>query len=549
MDADGKVLKPLPMLVMLVPERDLTEPWLRWLHARLCDRLPSGTRIVVHAMASTSSRFPTRSTAWACLQGVERRMAQVEPWPVHPDVMPANDLQAMQALSAAHRIVLDLTGGSLSPGPFAQDERWCLIAGGERLSTANWRIGYADVEKGAATSELLLIDGTRVADPAPGAGADPAPVLARLVQDTRWCGALNRRVLLGNVPVAIDKALQHWRRDEQVSHIGQAALKDADTPSVSSGKVLAGHLRRLAVHEGRQRRFNLQRRLGHRPGMWSLFVGRMPVVAGGTVPVQIADPCDSVECRPEGNDYWADPFLWQRDGRYYLYYEAYDYRTMRGRIAVAEVTADRRLQPIGDALAPTHHLSYPFLIEHNGELLMIPESSALKRVEIFRCTAFPDTFERIATCFDGLAIVDLTLFCRAGQWWAFCSMGAVDGGDANGQLYAFAVDGPMMRTIVPHARNPIVTDSRVARPGGRVFEQDGRWYRPSQDNSHGTYGYALNLMRIHVLTLDDYHETCEHRFEASFAPDLIGVHHLDGQGELSVIDACHAVGGRPSRRA
>jgi len=552
MAVDPDALKPVPAIAMLVPYDTLSDPWLRWLHARVSAR----TRVTVWTVAPRPARSPVRSgarawlawlawLAWPAwltwLQGLESRLARIGPWPVHPPVVAGGDPGAVLAADPImHRIVLDLTDGSVMPEPLARDERWCLLVGHRRLTASSRYSGYPEVERGAAVSELSLVACTAATDPEANPG-NPGTVLARMVQDTRWCGALNRRVLLGNVPLAIDKAIEHWRRGERAPISDRFMRVEAPDPVVPGHRALLNPLGRLLRQQGRQRWFNARRRAGQRPGMWSLYVGEGPAPIAGVGQV--------VEVRPDGNDYWADPFLWQRDGRCYLYYEAYDYRTMRGRIAVGELTPDRRLLPIGDVLSPPHHLSYPFLIEHRGELLMIPESSALRRVEIWRCTRFPDRFERIATCFDGQAVVDLTLFRRAGQWWAFCAMAAVDGGDTNGQLYAFAVDGPLMRTIVPHARNPIVTDSRVARPAGRVFEQDGRWYRPSQDNSHGTYGHALNLMQIHVLTPDDYHESRVHRTGAELAPGLTGVHHLDVAGELFVVDGCHASGGRPSRRA
>ena len=49
----------------------------------------------------------------------------------------------------------------------------------------------------------------------------------------------------------------------------------------------------------------------------------------------------------------------------------------------------------------------------------------------------------------------------------------------------------------PHPENPIVTDIRTARPGGKIFIQDGKIYRPSQDCSI-RYGRALNMNQIIV---------------------------------------------------
>jgi|GEM_PF-2335666 len=545
-------LEPLPTIELRIVRTDLDDPWLRWLHESLRTRLDVSVRVI-----DASPEKQAWPRIWALLSRLERRLSAVPAFPscspigpdpefarggtgqgqcqdhADPDADTSAAARDVAAAAPTVRIVLDLTDASPLTNPAPGEVRWCLFAGGERVFSSNARIGYPQVESGAPVSELLVLDCSAV--------ADRLPVLARFVQDRRPVGAIERHVLLGNVPRAVDKAIQHWRRGERLDTIDRCRVQAMGRATAPRSGAWLAHMIRLARAEGRQRLFNLRRRSGRRPGMWSLYVGQADALH--------AQPERFIECRPDADEYWADPFLWQRDGRQVVYYEAYDYRTMRGRLCVGELTDAGRFHVVGDVLSPAHHLSYPFLIEHRGELLMIPESGALECVEIWRCTRFPDRFERIATRFAGQAIVDLTLFHRAGQWWAFCSIGAGHGHDTNGCLYAFAVDSPMMRTIEPHARNPIVTDSRVARPAGRVFEQDGQWYRPSQDNSHGVYGHALNLMRIEVLTREDYRETRVQRFDAGFAPGLIGVHHLDVHRGSVVIDACHALGGKPSRHA
>ena len=364
---------------------------------------------------------------------------------------------------------------------------------------------------------------------------EPPRLLARSVHDTRRIGALNRLLVFGKVPMLISKALQRH------AAFAPVALPAEPMPLAPTGPV-TWHAQAsvLLRHEWRDKVDEVRRRTGLRPGMWSLYVGRGDILE--------ADLADTVEARPDTDDYWADPFLWQKNGATYVFFEAYGYRTMRGRIAVGKLTPSGVVEVIGDVMAPGHHLSYPLPLEHEGELLLIPECCALNRVEIWRCNEFPLRFERVATRFEGRRVVDLTLFRRDGQWWMFCGMGVPGVADLNSELYAFAVDGPLMNEVVPHRLNPIVTDSRFSRPAGKVFEQDGRWYRPSQDNSHGRYGRGLNLMEIRTLSLDAYEEVPARRFTPDFANGLVGVHHVDRCGELFVVDGCHAVGGRPSRR-
>jgi len=398
-------------------------------------------------------------------------------------------------------------------------EVWILLVGEWRVGS-EWPIGHDEVERGEPVTELLLC-----CEQAPGEGR----VLAKGVYSTRRNGAQNEALLLGKVPLLIRQAIE--AREQPQSQV--MTVVPPARPSLPNA-ALRRYAFGIAKYQWSHRLEDLQRRLGRRPGMWALYFGRGDIAT---------TPLDNLrEARASSNDYWADPFLWRWQGRLYVFFEAYNYPTALGRIAVGELT-ENGFELLGDVLATPYHVSYPFLVEHAGDLLMIPESVAVNRVEIWRCIEFPHRFERIATAFEGQQIADLTLFCRDGQWWAFCAMASDGVRDMNSELYAFAVDGPLLREVVPHKRNPIVTDSRHSRPGGRIFERDGRWYRPSHNNSHGVYGYGLNLKEITALTPDDFEEVPVRAIRPDFSSGLIGTHHLDSCDDVFVIDGCHAYGG------
>ena len=65
----------------------------------------------------------------------------------------------------------------------------------------------------------------------------------------------------------------------------------------------------------------------------------------------------------------ADPFLLQRDGKLYLFYETKAAQLGRGQIGVA-VSSDggASFQHLGVALDLPWHLSYPFVFEHGGQV-------------------------------------------------------------------------------------------------------------------------------------------------------------------------------------
>ncbi|MGB5076714.1 MAG: hypothetical protein WBO17_04465, partial [Sphingorhabdus sp.] len=108
----------------------------------------------------------------------------------------------------------------------------------------------------------------------------------------------------------------------------------------------------------------------------------------------------------------------------------------------------------------------------------------------------------------------------------------------------FRADGPMLEKLEPHLLNPVVFDSRCARNAGRIWQRDGVFYRPAQDNSHGTYGYGLNLMRIEKMTMDRYSESLARHIAPTFKRGIIGSHHIDILDNRIVFDIRYRYGGR-----
>lgn len=269
-------------------------------------------------------------------------------------------------------------------------------------------------------------------------------------------------------------------------------------------------------------------------------VGRQWILLTGPRPADFRHPpnvSSLLPVLPPNDRFWADPFLWSRDGRHQIFFEEYPYALGRGRIATLEI--DAKGQPLGaveTVMAPEHHLSYPFLFEADGELFMVPEQKATRRVEVFVCRQFPQRFERVRTWFCGVRMVDVTVFCEDGRWWLFAAEKR-EGLRYDETLYAYSSDHPIHGDWIAHARNPLVVNLRGARCGGRIFKDPVLgWLRPAQD-CHPHYGAGLGLCQIEQLSPDCYQERSLWRLSGEEAGGYRGLHHLDVHGDLMVMDA------------
>jgi hypothetical protein len=234
---------------------------------------------------------------------------------------------------------------------------------------------------------------------------------------------------------------------------------------------------------------------------------------------------------PPQRSFVADPFVVERDGKRVLFLEDFNYVRDRGVIDALELDADDRVVRRTRALEIGTHLSYPFPLEIDGELYLVPESSAEGEVALYRCVAFPDRWEREAALLPGIDGVDTTVFPHDGRWWALATRYSTG---PNVALHAFHAPHPR-GPWTPHALNPIVVDVTCARPAGPPFVLDGALYRSGQDCSR-TYGGAVVLARIDELTPASYRETFVRRVAPPPGRYADGFHTIAFAGEQLVVD-------------
>lgn len=261
---------------------------------------------------------------------------------------------------------------------------------------------------------------------------------------------------------------------------------------------------------------------------WSLFVGEGPY--------ERTSWASAIETRPPLDESWADPFLIRGESGTtdYVFFEKFTSTVRRGRISVGRIV-NRQIECIGDAIVVPYHISYPHVFRYRGEIWMLPETSEMRRLELWRCISFPLEWELETIALDGSDLVDPTLCEYQGNWWLFANAASRNSTDHNSELHVFRIGSPMLEDIVPHRLNPVVIDATRARSGGRIHQIDGVLMRSAQNNAF-RYGYGLGVYAIKKLTLDDYEEELVFGIEPNFRPSLVACHHLDTNGRIFVFD-------------
>lgn len=272
-----------------------------------------------------------------------------------------------------------------------------------------------------------------------------------------------------------------------------------------------------------------------RSDIWRIGLVRQPITAFAA-----AGALDqaSITWLPEEPPFrfLADPFGLWRGGVLHVFAEAYDYRTRHGVIDLLTFDGDLTLTSRRTILREPWHLSYPFVLEADGEIWMAPEAHRSGALTLYRAAAFPDRWEPVVRLALDTPAIDPTLFQHEDLWWlAYAPSGPQSSKQGRLHLaYAETLTSPW----TAHPGNPVRIDLGGSRPGGTPFLHDGVLTLPVQD-CRQTYGGAIRLLTIHALTPDrfDAEAGAPITAPASATPHVDGLHTLSACGDLTLIDA------------
>jgi len=468
---------------------------LRW-HTDLVDRL-SGVAGVQASLVRAPARPDRQARRLHRLMALERRLHRLDPPATRPAEAGVLGRQGTASPATADR-VLDLT--ALEPGNFP-----------------TWRVTYDGAPGDLALLEALrrgrlpLVEvwdetGEPVARGRPG--SEQPGVLASCWAD-----------VLAGVTILVVGAVEGRRFAEPAYRQPEPEPPGRPQPV---GAMAARKLVGAAAHLG----YRTLYRAPHWRVGWRFVDGPDVIDLLGQPDAGWHDLPD------DGFHFYADPFPFEYDGRTFLFVEDFDHRLAKGVISVVEYDDSGPIGSPRPVLEHDVHLSYPFVLEHDGEVWMIPETCAAGTVELYRATRFPDSWERESVLLEGLEASDATPFVHDGRWWLAATVR--QGGSFSDGLHLWSAPdlrGPWR----PHPANPVLVDIASARPAGRVVLRDGRLLRPTQDGRAG-YGAALTLTEI--TRLDE--ATFEQRVVAHLGPGESWpgrrLHTLNRAGNLEVID-------------
>jgi hypothetical protein len=228
---------------------------------------------------------------------------------------------------------------------------------------------------------------------------------------------------------------------------------------------------------------------------------------------------------------FADPFcVMNQDGSITILAEMLSHWKGRGEIWAA--TIPKGADPLTARFKPQFvapaHLSYPFVVQEDGQSYLVMESFEAGGLFLWRKT---DTGWHLEKTILNRPAVDATLYRDDQFWWLFCTF---QDDQPNDRLHLF--HSPTLHgEWTPHPMNPVKIDRSSARPAGALFVVDGDLIRPAQDCSQ-TYGGSLMLNRVVSLTPDNFEEVPYRQIRPVAGYYSDGIHTVAAAGEYTIVD-------------
>lgn len=230
----------------------------------------------------------------------------------------------------------------------------------------------------------------------------------------------------------------------------------------------------------------------------------------------------------------ADPFLIDHNKKTYCFVEEFCYEKNKGKISSYLLSNDFA-QPLGTALEETFHLSFPFLIKHNNDIYMIPESASNKDIRLYKNIEFPNKWILEKVLMTNVDAADTIVFNKDDKWFMLTNICSSSLSDHQSELHLFSSTDLISDRWKPADHNPIIFNSLKARNGG-YFKHKDNMYRVNQVHDKSHYGKKFEINLITDIASDNFVEENLSIDLSDFFRAVKSSHHFDRTDSYVVFD-------------
>jgi hypothetical protein len=167
---------------------------------------------------------------------------------------------------------------------------------------------------------------------------------------------------------------------------------------------------------------------------------------------------------------------------------------------------------------------------------MIPETGDFGNVIIYKSISFPYVWEKFNILIPNKKLYDVTPFQFNGKWYCFASERSRESQSVNDLLNLYILENGPLGSWKQHPSSPIKIDVRGGRSAGKIFEKQGKTYRPAQLGAP-KYGYAIQIYQIIKLDENIYEELLVDSILPKWKSNLVATHTYNQIDGWQFIDA------------
>lgn len=245
---------------------------------------------------------------------------------------------------------------------------------------------------------------------------------------------------------------------------------------------------------------------------------------------------------PIDKDYWyADPILYWREGKIYVFCEMYNRKKCKAGIAVSEVDEDDNLLRPQMIIEEEFHMSFPFVFNYNGVDYMIPETVETGKIKFYKSVRFPHEWE-LDCEIDMEDCCDCVVVNEADKYHLITSkINRINPLQTKNEIYSlYRSGGKFNIEKIKYVFSNEDEYSYIGRNAGPIFKLDGRWYHPVQISAPYQYGKGIRFDEViknnEVFFCEGESYLSDQFRIRNFKRKLLGVHTYGLSEQIEIID-------------
>lgn len=258
-----------------------------------------------------------------------------------------------------------------------------------------------------------------------------------------------------------------------------------------------------------------------------------------------------VDCELDTDNgrYWfADPFLFEKDGCVYLFFEQLDLIDRKGKIGYSKLnTSDGTWSKPRIVISERCHFSFPFIFEKEGCIYIMPEMCGNHCQKIYKAELFPDTWVVCKVVHPDIYACDsILLKYNEYEYLLANEMYHNPENVPNGNYASCWVKSILYKLDDLNINSDGVKvneGDHGVRNAGAVFIKNNKLYRIGQECRNHSYGKGLVLFELVSIQpfveneiLQWSGEELSNNIRTEIAGDIIGVHTYNSSEHYEVID-------------